>query len=179
VVIYFKSRYLSECLGIGLAKWKRWVREFLPPDPLSGMQSGYARNLNLKDAFHVYLAGYLVSNMRFSIAQVRQIMSDMEPSLKQQGFQAFHETQMPDPTISFWILIYQSRESGFGYIEVLCNGGSAPEKTADASQIQRTYPDHPIADLFTHHHFVDARIISISGIYKQFIGRIESVQKGI
>ena len=102
-MIYFNSRYLSECLGIGLAKWKRWVREFLPPDPLSGMQSGYARNLNLKDAFQVYLAGYLVNNMRFSIAQVRQIISDMEPSLKEQGFQAFHETQMPDPAFSFWI----------------------------------------------------------------------------
>ena len=176
-MIYFNSRYLAECLGIGLAKWKRWVREFLPPDPLSGMQSGYARNLNLKDAFHVYLAGYLVSNMKFSIVEVRQIMSDMESTLKQQGFHALHVTQMPDAAMSFWILIYRSHEISFGYIEVLSNGGSAPEKSADVSQIQRTYPDRPIADLFAHNHFIDARMISISGIYRQFIGRIESAKK--
>jgi hypothetical protein len=176
-VIYFNSRYLSECLGIGLAKWKRWVREFLPPDPLSGMQSGYARNLNLKDAFHVYLAGYLVSNMRFGIAEVRQVMSDMEPSLKQQGFHALHVTQMPDAAMSFWILVYQSHEIGFGYIEVLGNSVSALEKSSNASQIERIDSHRPIADLFARHHFIDARMISISGIYKQFIGRIESVAK--
>jgi hypothetical protein len=79
---FYLNRELSLRLGIPLSRWKRWSREFLPPDPLGGHQSGYARQYSLKDAFYVYLAGYLVSAMGFSIPEARQILLDLNGWLK-------------------------------------------------------------------------------------------------
>jgi hypothetical protein len=74
---YFQNRDLSMRLGIPLSRWKRWSREFLPPDPLGGLQSGFARQYSVRDAFVVYLAGYLVSSQAYSIPEARQILHDL------------------------------------------------------------------------------------------------------
>ena len=79
---YFQNRELSHRLGIPLNRWKRWSREFLPPDPLGGLQSGYARQYSLKDAFRVYFAGYLVSGLGYSIPEARRILKDLNGWLK-------------------------------------------------------------------------------------------------
>ena len=89
-MIYYNSRYLSQKLQINLAKWKRWVREFLPPDPLGGIQSGVTRQFNTKDAFKVYFAGYLVGTLKFTIPDASQTMTDLSPWLKAQGFFQIH-----------------------------------------------------------------------------------------
>ena len=94
-MIYYKNRYLSEKLNIGLAKWKRWVREFLPTDPLSGRQSGYARQLNLGDAFKVYFGGHLVSELKFSIPQAQQILFDLGSWFEKHGYCNHHIDQLP------------------------------------------------------------------------------------
>ena len=78
---FYLNRDLSARLGIPLSRWKRWSREFLPPDPLGGHQSGYARQYSTKDAFLVYLAGFLVSTLGFSIPAARQILHDLTPWL--------------------------------------------------------------------------------------------------
>ena len=57
---FFSNRELSAGLSIPLARWKRWSREFLSPDPLGGMQSGYARQYNLNSALKILLGGHLV-----------------------------------------------------------------------------------------------------------------------
>jgi hypothetical protein len=77
MIKYYQNRELSEKLTINLAKWKRWSREFLPPDPLGGLQSGYPRQYNPDDAFTVYLGGYLVTGLKFSIPEAKQILSDL------------------------------------------------------------------------------------------------------
>ncbi len=79
---FYLNRELSERLGIPLNRWKRWSREFLPPDPLGGLQSGYARQYSIRDAFHVYLAGYLVSATGFSIPEARLVLNDLKTWLK-------------------------------------------------------------------------------------------------
>jgi len=79
---FYLNRELSIRLGVPLSRWKRWSREFLPPDPLGGLQSGYARQYSMKDAFYVYFAGYLVSAMGFSIPEARQILHDLNGWLK-------------------------------------------------------------------------------------------------
>ena len=81
-MIYFKSKYLSDKLDINLAKWKRWSREFLDPDPLGGYQSGVARQFSFKDAFRVFLGGHLVGVLNFTIPQARQILIDLNRWLK-------------------------------------------------------------------------------------------------
>jgi hypothetical protein len=86
MIKFFTNRELSKQLGINLAKWKRWSREFLPPDPLGGMQSGYARQYHPDQAFTVYLGGHLVGDLKFAIPEARQMMQDLKPWLSDKGF---------------------------------------------------------------------------------------------
>jgi hypothetical protein len=153
-MIYYNSRYISDALGIKLAKWKRWTREFLPPDPLSGRQSGYARNFNIKDAFHVYLAGYLVGTMSFSIPQARQILSDLGPSLKQRGYHVLHANGLSDNQMLFWVLIHQRADGSFGYVE-------SPEPASPT-----------LSEFLSTSGFFDARIVSVSALHRHFLNRI-------
>ena len=77
MIKFHTNRELSQIFGVNLAKWKRWSREFLPPDPLGGLQSGYARQYNLDEAFTVFLAGHLVGDLKFTIPESRQILDDL------------------------------------------------------------------------------------------------------
>jgi hypothetical protein len=86
MIKFFTNRELSKRLGINLAKWKRWSREFLPPDPLGGMQSGYARQYHPDQAFTVFLGGHLVADLKFSIPEARQLMQDLRPWMSDKGF---------------------------------------------------------------------------------------------
>ena len=86
MIKYYTNRELSRKLEINLAKWKRWSREFLPPDPLGGMQSGYARQYSPDSAFTVFLGGYLVAYMKFTIPEAKQILKDLHGWLVDNGF---------------------------------------------------------------------------------------------
>jgi hypothetical protein len=86
MIKFYTNRDLSNRLGINLAKWKRWSREFLPPDPLGGMQSGYARQYHPDQAFTVFLGGHLVADLKFSIPEARHIMQDLKSWFSDKGF---------------------------------------------------------------------------------------------
>ena len=86
MIKFFTNRELSDRLGIKLAKWKRWSREFLPPDPLGGMQSGYARQYNPDQAFTVFFGGHLVADLKFTIPEANQIIQDLNKWLSEKGF---------------------------------------------------------------------------------------------
>jgi hypothetical protein len=93
---YFTSRELSEKFGINLARWKRWSRAFLPPDPLGGQQSGYARQFSIDQAFRVYLGGVLLSRLKFSVSEAEQILGDLDNWLEAAGIYLNGE---PDPDL--------------------------------------------------------------------------------
>ncbi len=82
MIRFYSSRELSRQLQIPLNRWKRWSREFLPPDPLGGLQSGYARQFSPREAFIVYLGGFLVSGLGFSIPQARQVLKELNGWMK-------------------------------------------------------------------------------------------------
>lgn len=86
MIHYYTNRELSEKLGINLARWKRWSRSFLPPDPLGGMQSGYTRQYSFKDLFKVYLGGHLLSHLKLSLPDSQQVLVDLSPWLNKNGF---------------------------------------------------------------------------------------------
>jgi hypothetical protein len=86
MISIFTNRELSKKFGINLAKWKRWSREFIAPDPLAGLQSGYARQYYLNDAFRIYLGGHLVSDLKFSVPDAVKILADLDKWLDQAGF---------------------------------------------------------------------------------------------
>jgi hypothetical protein len=86
MVYYFTNREIAGKLEINLARWKRWSRSFLPPDPLGGLQSGYARQYTFKDLCKVFLGGHLVSHLKLSVPDAQQILADLSPWLKMAGF---------------------------------------------------------------------------------------------
>ncbi|NQT69947.1 MAG: hypothetical protein HQ552_10240 [Desulfobacteraceae bacterium] len=86
MIKYFTNREISEKLEINLARWKRWSREFIPPDPLGGMQTGYARQYHPDEAFNVHLGGHLVSDLKFAIPEAKQILADLQGWLADKGF---------------------------------------------------------------------------------------------
>ncbi len=86
MIKFFSNRELARNLDINLAKWKRWSREFLPPDPLGGMQSGYARQYSPDEAFTVYLGGHLVADLKFTIPEAKQVHKDLHGWLGGNGF---------------------------------------------------------------------------------------------
>jgi hypothetical protein len=73
-------------LDINLSKWKRWSREFLPPDPLGGMQSGFARQYSPDGAFTVYFGGHLVADLKFTIPEAKKIVKDLHLWFSEKGF---------------------------------------------------------------------------------------------
>ncbi len=86
MIKFFTSQELSQKLDIKLTRWKRWSREFLPPDPLGGLQSGYARQYNPDQAFTVFLGGYLVGDLKFTISEARRILHDLHDWLVARKF---------------------------------------------------------------------------------------------
>ncbi len=119
LIKYFTNRELSQKLEIKLAKWKRWSREFLPPDPLGGLQSGYARHYHPDEAFRVYLGGCLVADLKFSIPEAKRILSDLETWLEKQGFRFNAEPpekqNAPEPAKHYLIRVLRNKEQGFWY----------------------------------------------------------------
>ena len=77
MIRFYTNQELSRIFHVNLARWKRWSREFLPPDLLGGLQSGYARQYNLDEAFTVFLGGHLVGNLKFTIPEARQILHEL------------------------------------------------------------------------------------------------------
>jgi hypothetical protein len=86
MIHYYTNRELAQKLEINLARWKRWSRSFLPPDPLGGMQSGYARQYLFKDLFKVFFGGYLLGHLKLSVVDSRKVLDDLSPWLRKNGF---------------------------------------------------------------------------------------------
>ena len=86
MIKFYSNRELSQKLKINLARFKRWSREFLPPDPLGGMQSGYARQYSIDNAFTVYLGGHLVGELKFTIPEAKKILKDLKKWLNENDF---------------------------------------------------------------------------------------------
>lgn len=117
---FFTSRELSDRLSIPPAKWKRWSREFLPPDPLGGLQSGVARQFSVDEALTVLMGGHLVAELKASIPAARQILSDLQSFLQNIGFFANSRidrrfsSSSTDPILEYTIRIYRDRRSASG-----------------------------------------------------------------
>jgi len=111
------NRELSGRFNVDLAKWKRWSREFLPPDPRAGMQQGVPRVYSLEDAFTVYLGGYLIATVKLSAAESRKVISDLVPSFLENKliFPMPKFREMPQGKTIFWDLTILRWKKAFVY----------------------------------------------------------------
>ena len=81
----YTAKQINEAIGIPLDKWKRWAREFVGIDPAAGRHGGVARKFDIDQIFHVYLGGWLVSDLQYSIPESKGIVTDLKPWLKARG----------------------------------------------------------------------------------------------
>ena len=114
MIKFYTNKELALKFNVNLARWKRWSREFLPPDPLGGLQSGYARQYSPDEAFTVVLGGHLVGNLKFSIPETKQILVDLHQWLVDHDFYYyFSKTKgFPNnsiPRVKFYQLIINSQ----------------------------------------------------------------------
>lgn len=114
MIRFYLNRELSARLGFRLSRWKRWSREFLAPDPLGGLQSGFARQYSLTEAFVVYLGGHLVADLKFSIPETKIILKDLKEWITGQFFSYSNpENQLSvQPSVKeYRICIFKNPES--------------------------------------------------------------------
>ncbi len=114
MIRFYLNRELSTCLEIRLSRWKRWSREFLPPDPLGGLQSGFARQYSLPEAFHVYLGGHLVADLKFSIPETKTILEDLKEWVTTQYFSyplPEEQTSVQQSAKEYRIYIFMNHEA--------------------------------------------------------------------
>ena len=180
---FYLNRELSTRLDIPLSRWKRWSREFLPPDPLGGLQSGFARQFSIRDAFVVYLAGYLVSALGYSIPEARQIMHDLNGWLKKDviepysaaadsGPQTVQQTSRIDLLIT---PVKRSAQPAFSY-SIRCLVGR--RALADGTLWQEEFtekvikPGEPMA---AGCYPTCQRLLPLSALAGQFFDRLSSI----
>jgi hypothetical protein len=150
MIKFYTNRELSEKLDIRLSKWKRWSREFLPPDPLGGMQSGYARQYTIDQAFIVFLGGHLVADLHFSIPETKQIIEELSPWINRHKKTAYPEKPAETAFEDIQVYIYRQLPSpnpkvvAFVYLERKQIRDEPYESSGSGCKTRRVYrKTHP------------------------------------
>ena len=178
-MIYYYSKELSVHFRIGLSKWKRWVREFLAPDPLGGLQSGFARQFNLRDAFRVYLGGCLVADLKYTIPEARQILADLNGWLKKSGFFQLHASLEPgsivqDPFYRIYIVTLSSNRFAYTIRAVKVTAPDEFPSTEDQSESFRLVSAAGTPDPIASGKVETARVLGVSAIYRRFLESLKA-----
>lgn len=72
------NQELVQVTRMPYSKVRRWAKDFLPPDPRATKQSGYSRECTIKDGFYIHLLGHLISNLKFSAPEAKQVVDDVK-----------------------------------------------------------------------------------------------------
>jgi hypothetical protein len=179
---FFTNRELSDKLLIPLAKWKRWAREFLPPDPLGGLQSGVARRYSVDQSLIVFVGGHLVSELKTTIPEARQIVADLHTCFNEIG--AFVNTRIHPEyqlghhgSISTYSILY-CRQKNVSKNEMLFAytiRGLTSRKSKKLGQQSKVFQEKFVAAPLTssNHTFLDVyepgiKILPISALVDRF-----------
>ena len=186
MIRFYTNKELSQKFDINLARWKRWSREFLPPDPLGGLQSGYARQYSIDDAFTVVLGGHLVGDLKFSVPEAKQILIDLNQWLVDHDFYVYFskssksaETE-PSRAQRYHIAIIgpeaqHEDNSGLSY---LISGIHAEDfVTFQGDRMRRQYFTEAFisprdCEVFRT-NTESYRVLNISGLHKTFLKRLQ------
>ncbi len=186
MITFYTSRELSRKFNVNLARWKRWTREFLSPDPLGGLQSGYARQYSHDEAFTVVLAGHLVAELKFSIPETKQILNDLRQWLMDHDFYLYtsksaksigsrlanangYQIAIAGPSAE------HTSESGLSYrIRGILGDDVVTVDGVRTRRLQFTeYIIEPAADHLRRHDTESYRVVNISGLYKKFMNCLD------
>jgi hypothetical protein len=187
MIKFYTNKELSKKFNVNLARWKRWSREFLPPDPLGGLQSGYARQYNPDEAFTVVLGGHLVGDLKFSIPETKQILVDLHQWLVDHDFY-FYDTKRtesasnPPAEVKYYQLTINSRalrrdeNRGLSYWargiisvdSINHQGGRVRREHFIESSIGPEASESPRLNAESY------RVLNISGFRKRFLNQLQN-----
>ena len=187
---YFTSRELALKFNINLARWKRWSRAFLPPDPLGGLQSGYARQYSIDQTFCVYLGGILVSDLRFSIPEAQTILRDLTSWLGAVGIylneksdRALIERQL-EPIRDCLVLIRAANSDNAGQIIEYAIHGEISRQVSDHDaeplKIRKTvtFSISGLPAFSAEAPWLHLRVLNFSNILSEFVSAL-GIDRGL
>ncbi len=189
MIKFYTNRELAQKFHINLARWKRWSREFLPPDPLGGLQTGYARQYNPNEAFILYLAGHLVGEMKFSITEVRRILSTVHPWLAEHGFlfdfsggvnSANKDPQSTALFSAYQLIVIPGKQCIGKEASVIClaRGVEIAGDRPDSKGRRQCYVELPVgtgANEFRLEDITSYRVLNISVLRRNFLNALKEV----
>ena len=186
MIKFYTNKELSNKFNVNLARWKRWSREFLAPDPLGGLQSGYARQYNPDEAFTVVLGGHLVRDLKFSIPETKQILADLHQWLVNHDFYFYvsetsESVKKPTFEVNYYQLIISNRalrrdqKQGLSY---WARGTISVDSTAlYGDQVRREHfcesSIGPIESESSRMKAVSYRVLNISEFRKSFLNHLQ------
>jgi len=80
------NRELFEAFDVVESTWKRWSREFLPPDPAAGKSKGKARKYTQDEAFKVWFGGQLLTEKQMSVVEAKDVVKALGIYMDVKGF---------------------------------------------------------------------------------------------
>ena len=85
-MVSITNRILEKSTGFTHTQIKRWAVAFLEPDKASGQHSGVPRIYDFDQAIRIYLGGYLVRDLKFTLDESKQILNDLTNWLKNKSW---------------------------------------------------------------------------------------------
>ena len=186
MIKFYTNKELSIKFNVNLARWKRWSREFLAPDPLGGLQSGYARQYSPDEAFTVVFGGHLVGDLKFSIPETKQILVDLHQWLVDHDFyfyfsktEGFSNNSIPQ--VKFYQLIISSqalrRDTARGLSYWARGIISVDSLNHHGIRVRREHfvesPIGPQESESSLMNFTSYRVLNLTGFRKRFLNRLQ------
>jgi hypothetical protein len=170
----FTAKQASSAFRAKVATWKRWSREFLPADRRAGMRSGQTRFFSPDQAFEVYLGSHLVSFLRYSIPEAREILGGLRTWLRKNT--AYPETPEANPEAvrrmrQLQVIIHQKDDGTFRY-ESRRTLRVKPSVERGANLVEEVYeqewlPGASVEDMMRI-RFVNFRVLEIGKVRDSF-----------
>ena len=186
MIKFFSNRELARNLDINLAKWKRWSREFLPPDPLGGMQSGYARQYSPDEAFTVHLGGHLVADLKFTIPEAKQVHKELHGWLESNGFyfdvkgEAATDSDERIPVKRYLVFICREPRIGnrnidfFYIVRGIISNEPVPYKGFEVmKEIYEETIIRPRKEYISDHNIDIVIMLNITDVLRHFVARLD------
>ena len=162
-----------------LATLKRWTREFLPPDRKAGMRCGQTRLFSPDQAFEVYLGAHLVSFLRYSIPEAREIMGGLRTWLRKNSI--CPETDAGPEAMrrmkQLQVIIHQKDDGTFRY-ESKNTLSVKPTMERGTNLVEEVYeqewlPGASVEDMMRI-RFVNFRVLEIGKVRESFDQALEN-----
>ncbi len=137
------NRDLFEAFEVIESTWKRWSREFLPPDPSAGKSKGKAREYNQDEAFMIWFGGQLLVAKQMSVVEAKDVVKALGIYMDNQGFIPIETAldAMRESNDHSWGLVVIRHITGVVVQIKVIHKISPPDVTKDGEKLKIKYTE--------------------------------------